>query len=180
MKINNLISVLVFVLCLYSFNLYGEENLYQSLGISISNYSGSGLSYRYHFEKRWGIQVTGGAIINDDDVNFATGMELQRDLSNLPDKRLFLIMALGWYGETESIIKKGTLYDTENINVSYYKLAVGFGGELAFGNTIVENLSLGISIFPIGISIKEKHSFLGYDDTSQVSFGASLFTHFNF
>jgi len=163
-----------------SMNLDATELRYQSLGMSVSSYSGSGLSYRYHFQSQWAVQLTGGAIISGDEKNFATGLEFQRDLSSIKDKRLFLIFASGWYGDTQEVLKKGNLYETTKIDVSYYKLSVGFGGELAFGSSLVQNITLGIAIYPIGISIKEKHSFTDYDNTDEVNFGASLFTHFNF
>ncbi len=168
------------LICVFFNGLYANDFSYQSLGVSLSSYSGSGLSYRYHFDNRWALQLTGGAIISDDEKMFATGLEMQRDLTSLKDKRLYLIISAGWYGDREEVLLNNSLYLTKKIDISYYKLALGFGGELAFGSSLVENLSLGIAIFPIGVSVKEKHSYPGYDDTSHVNFGASLFTHFNF
>lgn len=159
---------------------FAMERSFQSLGVSASSYSGSGLSYRYHFDNNWGFQLTGGAIIRDEDKNVAVGIEFQSDLTSVSDKRLFLILSTGWYMDTETYFRDRYTYAEINEDVSYYKIAVGFGGELAFGEGIVNHLTLGIAIFPIGLAIKEKHSYYGYDDTSQVSFGASIFTHFNF
>lgn len=169
---------LLILISFYGFDTYADS--YSSLGVSISNYSGSGLSFRYHSNSYWGIQLTGGAVIDEDETSFGIGAEFQRDLTALKDKRMFLIFSLGWYGNTEEVHSKADPNAVEEIDVSYYKMAVGFGGEIAFGNTIVDNLTIGLSLFPVGISFKEKHSFPGYDDTSQVNFGASLFTHFNF
>lgn len=160
--------------------LYASEHRYQSLGLSASVYSGTGLSYRYNFADRWTVQITGGAIITDDIQNYATGLEVQRDLSMKKEKRLFLIMALGIYGDRQEVYTKGDYLSTTDVNIDYYKAAIGFGGELAFGDEILNHLTLGISIFPIGFSIKERHSYPGYDNTDEVGFGASIFTHFNF
>lgn len=175
----DIFGIVIFIF--FGFDVLAETNSYQSLGISLSSFSGSGLSYRYHFDNRWGLQLTGGAIISDDGKSAATGLEIQSDLSTMKDKRMYLLMALGWYVESEDVFtKSGELFITKNVDINYYKLAIGFGGELAFGNSFVEHLSLGIAIYPIGISIKEKHSYPEYDDTSKINFGASLFTHFNF
>ncbi len=180
---------LVVIFCTTCVSILNASGInYQSLGISASSYSGSGLSYRYHFENKWSLQITGGAFIDSDTKAYATGIEIQNDLSSRNDKRLFLIMALGVYGDTEEIKNNYNEYseNSNNVddyfkeNVSYYKVAVGFGGELAFGDEIIDHLTLGLSIYPIGFSIKEKHSYPGYDNADSVSFGASIYTHFNF
>ncbi|MCX7944826.1 MAG: hypothetical protein N2746_10010 [Deltaproteobacteria bacterium] len=177
LKIMITLSILVFTVV----NGYSSDRPYQSWGMALSSFSGSGLSYRYHFENKWGLQITGGAIISDEHKNYAIGLEMQSDLTSIKDKRVYLIASLGWYGETEEVFpKNGKTYETINVDIDYYKIAIGLGGELAFGNSIVNNLSLGIAIFPIGIAIKERHSYPGYDDTSEVGFGASIFSHFNF
>lgn len=160
--------------------LFASEEGYQSLGLSASTYSGTGLSYRYNFVPRWTVQITGGAIISDERRDYASGLEIQRDLSMGKGKRMFLVMALGIYGDTQEVYTHLGYHDSVRINVDYYKAAMGFGGELAFGDEIVNHLTLGISIFPIGVSIKERHSYPGYDSTDDVSVGATLYTHFNF
>ncbi len=175
------ISFSLMLMFLFCYNVYGNQDSYQSLGVALSSYSGSGLSYRYHFENRWALQLTGGAIVGDEEKYYATGLELQSDLTSIKDKRMYLILSFGWYGETEEVFTNGGgMYGREEVDINYYKVAIGFGGELAFGNSLVDNLSLGLAIFPIGLSVKEKHSYPEYDDTNSVSFGASLFTHFNF
>jgi hypothetical protein len=163
-----------------STDLNAVETQFESLGVSVSSFSGMGLSFRHHFANRWALQLTGGALIGNEEKSFATGIEVQSDLSSKKDKRFFLIMAAGWYGDRENVIKKGSADETTPIDVSYYKLSVGFGGELAFGDSIVQNITIGMAIFPIGVSVKERHSFAGYDNTDSVSFGASIFSHFNF
>ncbi|MGC8926461.1 MAG: hypothetical protein ACP5QK_00905, partial [Myxococcota bacterium] len=95
--------IMFFMLFLLQYSLSNaSEKSFQSLGASLSSYSGSGLSYRYHFNDRWGIQLSGGAVIDNNNKNVATGLEVQSDLTSLPDKRLYLIFSAGWYVDTET------------------------------------------------------------------------------
>lgn len=133
-----------------------EYKSYISVGLNISSHSGIGLSYRYHTETPFLFQVSGGVISSGRSYYYAIGGEIQRELSKSKDKRAFGVFATGLYGmryeETDYEVSYSTGMNPtkkwrSDVNFS---VALGVGGELALGSSIVDAISLGVAIYPIG------------------------------
>ena len=154
-------------------------SMYNSLGLNLSVFSGSGLSYRYHMGNPFLFQVSGGVISNGDEYFYSFGFEVQNELSKVKDKRAFGALAVGLYGKRYKEEGTRDYYTGMNPPEKWYSdnhlgFAAGVGGELAFGNSIVDSISLGCEIYPIGM-------FFGGKDEDFVMFpGGALYLFYNF
>ncbi len=144
-----------------SFSVYEK---YSSIGLYIGSVSGIGLSYRYHFPNPWLFQITGGLIYIEEDYAYSLGLEGQYELTKSNIARFYVMGAGGIYGsQTQS---DG---DTESTTTLHF--GFGIGGEIAFGPTIVNHLTLGINFFPIALHVKE--------NDSSIFPGASIYLYYN-
>ncbi|MCX7945154.1 MAG: hypothetical protein N2746_11665 [Deltaproteobacteria bacterium] len=157
-----------------------EYKKYSSIGLNISSHSGIGLSYRSHLGSPLLFQISGGVISRGQSYFYTVGAEIQRELSKSKDKRAFGSIAFGIYGEREKkVYEVGygvEMERSEKWTISnVYSFAVGVGGELAFGSSIIDTLTIGCEIYPVGIYIDES------DDSPFNMFpGASLYLYYNF
>ncbi|MGB9598969.1 MAG: hypothetical protein ACPL7I_00325 [Myxococcota bacterium] len=158
-----------------------EYMKYNSFGLNASSHSGIGLSYRYHLPLPILFQITGGVASEGESFYYSVGGEVQRELSKSKDKRAFGSLAIGLYGER---------YKENDYDATYYtgmeppkrwkadntiSFAIGVGGELALGNAVVDSLSLGCEIYPIGIYITDSE-----ESNFHMFPGAALYLFYNF
>ncbi|MCX7958405.1 MAG: hypothetical protein N3B13_05095 [Deltaproteobacteria bacterium] len=153
---------------------------YNSFGISISSHSGIGLSYRYHLDSPLLFQITGGVISEGESYFYAVGAEIQRELSKSKDKRAFGSFAAGIYGERDKEVydvgySTGMNPPEKWTSSNAYAFAVGVGGELALGNSIVDTLTIGCEIYPVGIYFTDSG-----DSGFNMFPGASVYIYYNF
>lgn len=130
---------------------------YNSFGLNVSSHSGIGLAYRYHMSEAFLFQISGGVISEGKSYYYALGAEVQRELSKVKDKRAFGSFAIGLYGSREKeTYYVGEYYEEENRRERWssdntFAFAIGVGGELAFGSSVKDNLTIGCEIYPVGV-----------------------------
>jgi len=153
-------------------------DIYNSFGLNISSHSGMGLSYRYHMNNPMLFQISGGVISEGKSFYYAVGAELQRELSKVKDKRAFAALAMGIYGnrykETYYAYYTGMNPPEKWQTDNYFSMALGVGGELAFGNSLVDSISIGCEIYPVGMYIGNK------EDSFTMTPGGSIYLFYNF
>lgn len=157
-----------------------EYTSYNSFGINLSSHSGLGLSYRYHLMAPILFQITGGVISEGESYFYAIGLEIQRELSKSKDKRAFGAFATGIYGTREKEVydlgySTGMNPPERWVSKNIYSFAIGVGGELAFGNSIVDSLTIGCEIYPIGVYLDENE-----DNWFNMFPGAAVYLFYNF
>ncbi len=154
---------------------------YSSFGINISSHSGVGLSYRFHMDTPFLFELSGGVVSSGKTYFYAVGGEIQRELSKSKDKRAFGAFAVGFYGER---------YEKNDYDAAYYSemeppkkwtsdnaftFALGVGGELALSNLIVDAISIGCEIYPIGVYVKNN----GENEFNMFP-GGAIYLYYNF
>lgn len=165
-------AILFIVLCLFSGVIYAQEEStftyekYSSIGLYLGSVSGIGLSYRYHLANPWLFQVTGGLISIEKDLAYSVGFEGQYELSKSRTSRFYVMGGTGLYGsKTQDNVKGGTESSTT------FHLGFGIGGEIAFGSSIVGNLTIGVNFFPIAL-------YAG-DGETNIYPGGSIYLYYN-
>ncbi len=157
-----------------------EYKSYNSFGLNISSHSGIGLSYRYHLDSPVLFQISGGVISEGESYFYAVGAEVQRELSKSKDKRAFGSFAFGIYGEREKEVydvgySTGMNPPEKWVSKNAYSFALGVGGELALGSSIVDSLTLGCEIYPVGIYLEDSG-----DSRFNMFPGAAVYLFYNF
>lgn len=156
-----------------------EYKSYNSFGLNISSHSGVGLSYRYHMDTPLLFQVTGGVVSEGKSYFYAVGLEVQKELSRSKDKRAFGSLTTGIYGERykETSVEYYTGMNPPEkwTSSNSYSFAIGVGGELALGNSIIDSLTLGCEIYPVGIYLSDED-----ENNFRMFPGAGIYLFYNF
>lgn len=133
-------------------NLIAKE---QQVGVNFSSISGSGLSYHTQINKDIEITATGflyytgDGVSKDIDKAYLFGSELQYNLSESKDNRLFLFLGSSfWYLEKEmprsiKINDKLINYTVLDIN-RIWNLGLGIGYEIPIMDIAKFNLGIGL------------------------------------
>lgn len=135
----------------------GVPSTYKSLGISLSNVSGLGLSYGINSPGNSRMRVTGGLISVDGEVAYSLGTEFQYELTRTNAFRVFIGPGAGLYGGSGQ--------------TPLFVFGFGVGFELPVtGMTIFENISAGGEVF--------YPTF--WSKSGNITVGGAIYTAYNF
>ncbi len=166
----------------FSSNLFAKE---RQVGINISSISGSGLSYHTQINKDVEIRATGFLYYTSDgeskdiDKAYIFGSELQYNLSDNRDNRLYLFLGTSfWYLEKEmprsvKINDKLINYTLLDIN-RVWNFGTGIGYEISILDIAKLDLGIGFQYQNSGISKVSTYIDRSPSGTNFIGIGGSL------